>query len=165
MRENCTYGSMRGRAYPITRGVPLYSTPHWTRPHWTPGRLWSRGHHLEDTAKYWYTSISNITETNHRELSTFSCSGVRPHRPRSLPAPAVPLSEPMKTTHSLPLSSTRSVPSVARPSARQSPQATKPRKSAPLPPTGATRNTHFVMELMNQGIFKQDFCERMICKD
>ena len=27
MRENCTYGSMRGRAYPITRGVPLYSTP------------------------------------------------------------------------------------------------------------------------------------------
>ena len=26
MRENCTYGSMRGRAYPITRGVPLYST-------------------------------------------------------------------------------------------------------------------------------------------
>ena len=28
MRENCTYGSMRGRAYPITRGVPLYSTPH-----------------------------------------------------------------------------------------------------------------------------------------
>ena len=24
---------------------------------------------------------------------------------------------------------------------------------------------HFVMELMNQGIFKQDFCERMICKD
>ena len=26
MRENCTYGSMRGRAYP-TRGVPLYSTP------------------------------------------------------------------------------------------------------------------------------------------
>ena len=25
MRENCTYGSMRGRAYPITRGVPLYS--------------------------------------------------------------------------------------------------------------------------------------------
>ena len=27
MRENCTYGSMRGRAYP-TRGVPLYSTPH-----------------------------------------------------------------------------------------------------------------------------------------
>ena len=29
MRENCTYGSMRGRAYPITRGVPLYSTPQW----------------------------------------------------------------------------------------------------------------------------------------
>ena len=27
MREICTYGSMRGRAYPITRGVPLYSTP------------------------------------------------------------------------------------------------------------------------------------------
>ena len=43
MRENCTYGSMRDilraegesrsdalaevRAYPITRGVPLYSTP------------------------------------------------------------------------------------------------------------------------------------------
>ena len=27
MRENCTYGSMRGRAFPITRGVPLYSTP------------------------------------------------------------------------------------------------------------------------------------------
>ena len=27
MRENCTSGSMRGRAYPITRGVPLYSTP------------------------------------------------------------------------------------------------------------------------------------------
>ena len=27
MRENCTYGSMRGRAYPITRGAPLYSTP------------------------------------------------------------------------------------------------------------------------------------------
>ena len=26
MREICTYGSMRGRAYP-TRGVPLYSTP------------------------------------------------------------------------------------------------------------------------------------------
>ena len=26
MRENCTYGSMRGRAYPITRGVPLDST-------------------------------------------------------------------------------------------------------------------------------------------
>ena len=26
MRENCTYGSMRGRAFPITRGVPLYST-------------------------------------------------------------------------------------------------------------------------------------------
>ena len=26
MRENCTYGSMRGRAYPTTRGVPLYST-------------------------------------------------------------------------------------------------------------------------------------------
>ena len=26
MRENCTYGSMSGRAYPITRGVPLYST-------------------------------------------------------------------------------------------------------------------------------------------
>ena len=26
MRENCTYGSMRGRAYP-TRGAPLYSTP------------------------------------------------------------------------------------------------------------------------------------------
>ena len=26
MRENCTYGSMRGRAYPITRGAPLYST-------------------------------------------------------------------------------------------------------------------------------------------
>ena len=26
MRENRTYGSMRGRAYPITRGVPLYST-------------------------------------------------------------------------------------------------------------------------------------------
>ena len=26
MRETCTYGSMRGRAYPITRGVPLYST-------------------------------------------------------------------------------------------------------------------------------------------
>ena len=26
MRESCTYGSMRGRAYPITRGVPLYST-------------------------------------------------------------------------------------------------------------------------------------------
>ena len=25
MLENCTYGSMRGRAYP-TRGVPLYST-------------------------------------------------------------------------------------------------------------------------------------------
>ena len=25
MREICTYGSMRGRAYP-TRGVPLYST-------------------------------------------------------------------------------------------------------------------------------------------
>ncbi len=25
MRENCTYGSMRGRAYP-TRGAPLYST-------------------------------------------------------------------------------------------------------------------------------------------
>ena len=28
MRENCTYGSMRGRAYPTTRGAPLYSTPH-----------------------------------------------------------------------------------------------------------------------------------------
>ena len=28
MREICTYGSMRGRAYP-TRGVPLYSTPQW----------------------------------------------------------------------------------------------------------------------------------------
>ena len=27
MRETCTYGSMRGRAYPITRGAPLYSTP------------------------------------------------------------------------------------------------------------------------------------------
>ena len=27
MRENSTYGSMRGRAFPITRGVPLYSTP------------------------------------------------------------------------------------------------------------------------------------------
>ncbi len=27
MRENCTYGSMRGRAYPTTRGAPLYSTP------------------------------------------------------------------------------------------------------------------------------------------
>ena len=27
MRESCTYGSMRGRAYPITRGVLLYSTP------------------------------------------------------------------------------------------------------------------------------------------
>ena len=27
MRETCTYGSMRVRAYPITRGVPLYSTP------------------------------------------------------------------------------------------------------------------------------------------
>ena len=27
MRENRTYGSMRGRAYPMTRGVPLYSTP------------------------------------------------------------------------------------------------------------------------------------------
>ena len=27
MRENSTYGSMRGWAYPITRGVPLYSTP------------------------------------------------------------------------------------------------------------------------------------------
>ena len=26
MRENCTYGSMRERAFPITRGVPLYST-------------------------------------------------------------------------------------------------------------------------------------------
>ena len=26
MRENCMYGSMRERAYPITRGVPLYST-------------------------------------------------------------------------------------------------------------------------------------------
>ena len=26
MRENCTYGSMRGRAYPTTRGAPLYST-------------------------------------------------------------------------------------------------------------------------------------------
>ena len=25
MRETCTYGSMRGRAFP--RGVPLYSTP------------------------------------------------------------------------------------------------------------------------------------------
>ena len=25
MRENCTYGLTRGRAYP-TRGVPLYST-------------------------------------------------------------------------------------------------------------------------------------------
>ena len=30
MRENCTYGSMRGRAYPTTRGAPLYSTPHET---------------------------------------------------------------------------------------------------------------------------------------
>ena len=29
MRENCTYGSMRGRAYPTTRGAPLYSTPFW----------------------------------------------------------------------------------------------------------------------------------------
>ena len=28
MRENCTYGSMRGRAYPA-RGALLYSTPHW----------------------------------------------------------------------------------------------------------------------------------------
>ena len=28
MRENCTYGSMRGRTYP-TRGVPLYSTLHF----------------------------------------------------------------------------------------------------------------------------------------
>ena len=27
MRENCTYGSIRGRACP-TRGVPLYSTLH-----------------------------------------------------------------------------------------------------------------------------------------
>ena len=27
MRETCTYGSMRGRAYPTTRGAPLYSTP------------------------------------------------------------------------------------------------------------------------------------------
>ena len=27
MRENCMYGSMRGRAYPTTRGAPLYSTP------------------------------------------------------------------------------------------------------------------------------------------
>ncbi len=27
MQENCTYGSMRGRAYPTTRGAPLYSTP------------------------------------------------------------------------------------------------------------------------------------------
>ena len=26
MRETCTYGSMRERAFPITRGVPLYST-------------------------------------------------------------------------------------------------------------------------------------------
>ena len=26
MRENCTYGLTRGRTYPITRGVPLYST-------------------------------------------------------------------------------------------------------------------------------------------
>ena len=32
MRENCTYGSMRGRAYP-TRGVPLYSTP-FSVPNW-----------------------------------------------------------------------------------------------------------------------------------
>ena len=31
MRENCTYGSMRGRAYPITRGVPLY--PDFPRSH------------------------------------------------------------------------------------------------------------------------------------
>ena len=31
MREICTYGSMRGRAYP-TRGVPLYSTPHAHSP-------------------------------------------------------------------------------------------------------------------------------------
>ena len=31
MRETCTYGSMRGRAYPITRGAPLYSTPFYRR--------------------------------------------------------------------------------------------------------------------------------------
>ena len=30
MRETCTYGSMRGRAYPTTRGAPLYSTHHVT---------------------------------------------------------------------------------------------------------------------------------------
>ena len=33
MRENCTYGSMRGWAYP-TRGVPLYSTPSESADHW-----------------------------------------------------------------------------------------------------------------------------------
>ena len=34
MRENCTYGSMRGRAYPITRGDPLYSTHRWWGCQW-----------------------------------------------------------------------------------------------------------------------------------
>ena len=48
MRENCTYGSMRGRAYPTTRGAPLYSTPHGNQKQVSPNlggltgvRLWA----------------------------------------------------------------------------------------------------------------------------
>ena len=42
MREICTYGSMRGRAYP-TRGVPLYSTP------------------SESPSGDWYTALGRVS--------------------------------------------------------------------------------------------------------
>ena len=40
MREICTYGSMRGRAYP-TRDVPLYSTPSESQARLSSNAIWS----------------------------------------------------------------------------------------------------------------------------
>ena len=56
MRENCTYGSMRGRAYPITRGVPLYSTPSKS----IAARLWN-------AEKGWWADSWDIANGCRRE--------------------------------------------------------------------------------------------------